>query len=89
MLDFFVREHVQYQQSSGCDAHETESTAAVPHSQYIYEIFCVLAYGTQLLQRVFINALPPWPLQGPIRDAELLTADAFGAAKTWLLANGR
>lgn len=27
--------------------------------------------------------------QGPIRDAELLAAEAFGAAKTWLLANGR
>ncbi|CAN0514127.1 unnamed protein product, partial [Ectocarpus sp. 12 AP-2014] len=26
--------------------------------------------------------------QGPIRDAELLAADAFGAAKTWMLANG-
>ncbi|CAM9478656.1 unnamed protein product, partial [Hapterophycus canaliculatus] len=26
--------------------------------------------------------------EGPIRDAELLAADAFGAAKTWMLANG-
>lgn len=28
-------------------------------------------------------------IQGPIRDAERLAADAFGASKTWLLANGR
>lgn len=28
-------------------------------------------------------------LKGAIRDAEMLTAEAFGAAKTWLLANGR
>lgn len=34
------------------------------------------------------DLLPPL-YQGPIRDAELLAADAFGAAKTWMLANGR
>lgn len=27
--------------------------------------------------------------QGAIREAETLAAEAFGAAKTWLLANGR
>lgn len=39
-----------------------------------------------MAERVY--RLPRRP-QGPIREAELLAADAFGAAKTWLLANGR
>eukprot|EP00904_Undaria_pinnatifida_P009756 jgi/Undpi1/5910/HiC_scaffold_2.g01184.m1 len=43
----------------------------------------------------FVHDLPELPEldnlfapEGPIRDAELLAADAFGATKTWLLANG-